>query len=534
MRASSNSSRPPSSTRAGLLIALSFGLSFGLSCGLLWSSTSARAQDCDCDHRVELGDTIVDGDELGYAPGDRVCVVAGEREFIRFRHLSGSADAPITILNCGGLVRIHNTTRAYALVFEDDSHHFHLTGTGDPSLTYGFEISAPDREPYPGVGLWLNGRSTNYEADHIEIHDTGFAGVSAKTDPYCDGSADQDVFTQRNVHFHHFYVHDTGGEGFYIGSTQADGQTLTCDGSPEVHQPHFLEGIALTDSLIERTGWDGVQVGMARSACTVARNVIRDVGLEGVNFQQQGLQIGSFSECEIHSNVLSNGPTNGIFVLEANDTWVHHNVVVNFMGDGIYANMRDRFTGSRYRFHFNTLVDSGGSALRVFGPTLGPSEARSNLAVGGGEGIAAGGDVSWTAEGNLVVANDAAAGFVGGGDYHLLQDSAARGAGVSVAELDYDAEGYPHATPPAAGAYEYRDPSVDAGPSLRDSGLVFPGEGEGAGGGCGCRVGASRPDRRGGSPSPASHWPALAAFLLLCASRRLHRQHHKAQPDKHA
>jgi hypothetical protein len=166
-------------------------LSFGLSCGLLWSSTSARAQDCDCDHRVELGDTIVDGDELGYAPGDRVCVMAGEREFIRFRHLSGSADAPITILNCGGLVRIHNTTRAYALVFEDDSHHFHLTGTGDASLTYGFEISAPDREPYPGVGLWLNGRSTNYEADHIEIHDTGFAGVSAKTDPYCDGSADQ-------------------------------------------------------------------------------------------------------------------------------------------------------------------------------------------------------------------------------------------------------------------------------------------------------------------------------------------------------
>ncbi len=479
----------------------------------------ARAQDCDCDHTVPLGVTSVDGDELGLEPGDRVCVTAGEREFLRFQHLTGTAEAPIVILNCGGLVRIHNTVHAYALVFEDDSRFFHLTGTGDPALTYGFEISAPDREPYGAVGLWLNGRSTNYEVDHVEVHDTGFAGVMSKTDPFCDGSADQGTFTQRDVWFHDLYVHDTHGEGFYIGSTQSSGHTITCDGMEEVHQPHFLEGIALTDTRVERTGWDGAQIGMARSGCTVMRNVIVDVGNEGVLYQQQGLQIGTFSACEIGANVLVDGPTNGIFVLQAGDTWVHDNVVVDFVGTGIYANSNDHTAGVRYRFHFNTIVNSGDAALRVFGPTLGPSEARSNLAVGPNDGISAGGDVSWTAEGNVELASAALARFVADDDFHIEADSPARGAGVAVTGLAYDHEGYPRALTPAAGAYEYRDPSVDAGVVLRDAGSPFPpSSGEG---GCGCRITRARSD-----DGPTSLVLACVVLgLSLRARRRARRDH---------
>ncbi|MCA9577014.1 MAG: right-handed parallel beta-helix repeat-containing protein [Polyangiales bacterium] len=475
----------------------------------------ARAQDCQCDHTVALDATAVDGLALGFQPGDRVCVTAGEREFLRFQHVQGSADEPVVILNCGGLVRIHNTTRAYALVFEEDSRFFHLTGTGDPDLTYGFEVSAPAREPYPGVGLWLNGRSTNYEVDHVEVHDTGFAGVMSKTDPFCDGSADQGTFTQRNVWLHDLFVHDTGGEGFYIGSTQANGHSIQCNGSPVVHQPHFLEGIALTDSRIERTGWDGAQIGMAQADCLVARNIIADVGLERVDQQNQGLQIGSFSACEIHENVLLRGPANGIFIIEADDTWVHDNVVVDFDGDAIYANMRDRFTGSRYRFHFNTLVNAGGAAMRVFGPTLGPSEARSNFAVGAGDGISAGGDVMWTAEGNVTVASASLARFVGGADYRLQQDSPARGEGVAVDTLTHDIDGYPRAMPPSAGAYEYRDPSVDVGVTLRDSGVPFDGGGDE--GGCGCRVGPTR------ARTPHAAWLTALALVGVMRTRRRSR-----------
>ena len=97
-------------------------------------------------------------------------------------------------------------------------------------------------------------------------------GLVDCADPQCDGSADQGVFVQRDVSLHHLYVHDTGGEGFYIGSTQSNGQPIPCDGTQEVHQPHYLEGIHVHHNIIERTGWDGAQIGMARSDCAFFAN----------------------------------------------------------------------------------------------------------------------------------------------------------------------------------------------------------------------------------------------------------------------
>lgn len=480
-------------------------------------ASSVHAQ-CDCD--FELGTDVMgfDGEVEGVEPGDRICVMAGEREFLRFQRIQGTADDPVVILNCGGRAIIHNTDRAYALVFEDDSRYFHLTGTGDESETYGFDISAPDTDPYPGNGLWLLGRSTNYEVDHLEIHDTGFAGVSAKTDPLCDGSADQGVFVQESSSFHDLWVHDTGGEGFYIGSTQSNGQTINCDGVSEVHQPHFLDGVELYDNLIEDTGWDGAQVGMARTGCRVHGNVIRRVGQAREEFQMQGLQIGTYSQCEVFGNVIRDGTANGIIILGADETFVHDNLIVSFESDGIYANHRDVIPGVSYRFAHNTIVDWGGDGLTVFGGMLAPSEALSNFFVGSGAGLAVGGDVTFTEQGNVVVADRAAAMFAGADDYHLGDASPARGAGVAVDGLDGDLEGYPRADPPSAGAYEWRDPTVDAGVTPRDAGSdvgpgsdaaasdgggVDAGSADGDGGGCGC----------GAAPGGAL-WPLLALVLL--------------------
>ena len=59
------------------------------------STCPASAQDCDCDHVVGLTDTIFDGRDTPVAPGDRICVTAGTREFLRFRHVQGTAEAPV-------------------------------------------------------------------------------------------------------------------------------------------------------------------------------------------------------------------------------------------------------------------------------------------------------------------------------------------------------------------------------------------------------------------------------------------------------
>ena len=77
---------------------------------------------------------------------------------------------------------------------------------------------------------------------------------------------------------------DTGGEAFYIGSTQSYGHTIPCDAGEEVHQPHFLEGVHVHHNLIENTQWDGAQIGMARSDCAFYANTIRHVGLAGVEY----------------------------------------------------------------------------------------------------------------------------------------------------------------------------------------------------------------------------------------------------------
>lgn len=506
-------------------------------------------EDCGCDHVVEVGTNGVNGTELGFAPGDVVCVMAGSYEFIRFREIRGEPGNPIEIKNCGGLVEIRNLDRAYALDVQGSSHDFHLSGTGDPETPYGFRISAPATEPYPGIGLWMLDKSTNYEIDHVEVFDTGFAGVVAKTDPLCDGSADQGVFVQRDVHLHHLWVHDTGGEGFYVGSTQSNGQTISCNGSDVLRQPHFLEGIEIDHVLVENTGWDGAQIGMAHEDCSFHDNVIHDVGLKNVEFQVQGLQIGTYSSCDIRRNVLFDGPAMGVFVLGAYDTTVADNIIGRFAGDTVYANINMTPGPVVYRVVHNTLFGYGENATRVFGDAV-EAVAWNNLVIGEESAIAAGGDVTFQSEGNLFVPVFEGAGFVdiAADDYHLVEGSAARGVGLDHAADGFtvDLDGLTRATPPSVGALEYAEDSpttASSGGGIGDGGSSGDGAaGPGAGGGvvdngggdstggngagdgpdgesgCDCAVAAGR-----ASPSHFTYWGAAA--LVFSALRRRARRY---------
>ena len=58
-------------------------------------------------------------------------------------------------------------------------------------------------------------------------------------------------------------------------------------------------------------------------------------------YQQQVLQIGAYSQCEVRRNVLSDGPANGVIVLDSADTLIADNVIARVDADGIYANLRD-------------------------------------------------------------------------------------------------------------------------------------------------------------------------------------------------
>lgn len=452
-------------------------------------SHNTHAQ-CNCTHTFTPGATVINGNEQGIQPGDTICIEAGNYEFLRFQEIRGTDAAPVTITNCGGQVVIHNDDRAYGLVLEGASTFVHLTGTGDPATEYGFDISAPDREPWPGVALVLGDKSTNFEVDHMEIHHTGFAGVTCKTDPLCDGSADQDVFVQRNVSLHHLYVHDTGGEGFYIGSTQSSGHTITCDGNQETHQPHYLDGIQVHHNIIERTGWDGAQIGMARSDCAFYANTIVDVGSAGEQYQQQGLQIGAFSSCEVYNNIIMDGPVMGIIVLGAGDSRFYNNLIVDFGEDGIYANQQDFAAGATWQFFYNTIVDYARNGLRVHGADLGGIVAQNNLIVGAEGHLAIGNEVPNVTEAGNVTVTSGDGVFAGNDDYHLAETSPARGTGTAV-DIDFDLDGQLRAVPPSAGAYEYAEDSPGADSDIdppTSSPTSESDDSSGDNAGCGCHV----------------------------------------------
>lgn len=176
------------------------------------SATSAAATaDCGCTYTVPAGTHLVDGQALALKPGSVICLKAGNAYAnLLFRNIRGTAASPVIIRNCGGTVTLNATGKPYAMKTEL-SQHFRITG--GPGPTYGIRLTAGSQ------GLMLDKLSTDVEVDHLEIANPGFAGIMAKTDPTCDNGVVRSNFVMRNVVLHDNYVHDTGGEGFYVGNT---------------------------------------------------------------------------------------------------------------------------------------------------------------------------------------------------------------------------------------------------------------------------------------------------------------------------
>jgi len=181
------------------------------------------------------------GTAKGARPGNRVCLRCGSYPSLRLQQWNGSAEAPIEFINCYGRVVIGSPTSTNVGIAVDASSFIRMTGTGSLADTYGIFV-AGTRAGTQGVAF--AGLSTDVEAEVFEVAHSGFAGFMAKTDPTCaNDDAVRGHFTTRNTVLHDNYVHDTSGEGFYIGNSfWAGGEALTCNGTSVHKLPHDMVG----------------------------------------------------------------------------------------------------------------------------------------------------------------------------------------------------------------------------------------------------------------------------------------------------
>lgn len=503
--------------------------------------TQAAAQDCECDHEISVDTESIDGVDLGVAPGDVVCIQGGERPFLRIYEMVGTEEAPILIKNCNGQVLIDNSDRGYGLTL-DGSSYVRITGSGDNSFDYGFRIRASrDGPDYSASCIIAGGMSTNYEIDHMEAYECGFAGVSAKTDPTCDARDLRD-FVQRDSVLHHLYLHDTGGEGIYFGSTGFPSRTANCDGTDVDLYPHSHEGVYIHDNIVEDTGWDGAQVGVSPRDCYVYRNRISRVGLEGVEYQMQGLQIGGGSRCDVFDNFIAHGPAVGLIVLDAGNTRIANNVFYDF-ADGIYVNDRDSeaAVGARYIIAHNTVIRTSDRGITLFGSLSQRNLVLNNFIVDA-SGTPLGFAVDGTETGNLLLGDIESAGFedAGAEDFMLTEASPAIDAGVMSPEagVTTDQRSAPRDELPDVGAFEFGavppdTPNSPPSPGLGGSNGEDPGPPNPQGGadpkssqttaeddgGCSCRTAGPRSDSVSTLPVQG-WWFALLAGFLFSRRRR--------------
>ncbi len=407
--------------------------------------------DVDCKFVIESNETRVwDGTQMGVKPGDTVCIEGGLRPIsLRLVNFHGTADQPITLINYGGVVTIVENDLGHGAAFKlVDSSHVRLTGSGDNNTEYGIRIK--------GVGIFglkLESKNTDIEIDHVEVFGSVFAGIMIKTDPEAkDPSTWRDNFTMYNITVRNNYVHDVDAEGMYIGHTSYHEGALD---NGTLVWPHAIKGLFVHDNLIERTGWDGLQVASATDNVAVYNNIIRDYGIEDVLWQNNGLQIGPGSTGAYYNNIIerARGTGSGINTQGHGDQIFYNNLIIAPKGTGIISMERinrekDAWYGQDNPIYFvhNTIVNPAGEGIDFWNTKefhKGSAAYNNLIVMGNSKGKAF--DFEYPEESEMTLANNLVvntleeAGFVDpeNGNYKLRADSAAIGFGLDLTAFDW-------------------------------------------------------------------------------------------------
>lgn len=443
---------------------------------LLWAQVN-------CDFSIPSGQDIIDGQELGVQSGDVICLEAGAKPYLIIRNIdpNDTFEEPVLIINSGGQLII-DTDHHFGITIQN-SNNIHLSGKGVEGITYGINI----RRVENGSGIGVSNFSSSVEIEGAEISNVFFAGIIAKTDPYClDGEiiGTRDEFTQFDIVIHDNYIHDTGGEGMYIGSSKFTGFTLECNGQTQTVLPHVNVGVQVYDNIVERTGWDAIQISSVISNCNIHDNFIHHDSEEGYPSQMSGILIGGGSVCDCYNNQIFDGKGDGIEALGSGNQKIYNNLIVragqSFMPSdptqfkhGIYNDHIHTNSNAYLYFYNNTIVSPKSFGITFRNDHLSQIRAYNNIIVDPGYSDNEGNpiylnisddNIEVDKRNNLLAPNVYDVNFdsPANDDYDLRINSPAVNGGVTLTDINFDIlnRTRPYAGKWDIGAFETQKPGA--------------------------------------------------------------------------
>ncbi len=420
---------------------------------ITYAGSLLRAQPCNFLIQAPTNPnvtTILEPASLpGIKPGDVICLQAGHYHQILIRDIHGEPGAPILMRNTDGRVVIQND--AHYGISVRNTRHFQILGDGEESVSYGIAVMKVGG----GAGISFDQRTSHVNLMHTEVANTLFAGIVAKTDPDCSFFSLREHFVMQDVHIGHNYIHDTGMEGIYAGSSFFGGFQLHCNGTDTIVFPHLLQGAYVFNNLIERTGRNGIQVNSAASDCHIFDNKILYDSQSETHNQMGGIQIGGGSSCDCYNNHISKGKGSGIEVFGQGNIRIFNNLIEDpgllyrpnephsqFPKHGIYLRDTQANAPANILIAHNNIMNPKSDGILFTNEQAHGSRIHNNIIINPGsyqqirsEAYIHHPGIGLSVSNNLMLPNEQQAGFVnpGEGDYALNWFSPAVDNGLDMA-----------------------------------------------------------------------------------------------------
>lgn len=186
--------------------------------------------------------------------------------------------------------------------------HIVFDGRGYQNIEKGLLLK-PYSDEYSESAFSAGNGSTEIEVFETEVDGADFSGFFIKTDPNANKPQFwYPTFRLDRLLLHHNHVHDTEGEGSYLGHYNMTPYTGTNSaGATVTYRAHHLYDCRVYRCLYEKNGYDSLQFNNAENL-EICYNQFRNCGMRGEKEQTSGLSLGMSGKIYGNSILQYNGP----------------------------------------------------------------------------------------------------------------------------------------------------------------------------------------------------------------------------------